>query len=83
MAMALLLEVGCLVSGFRVLLGSAVEEMTSPPGGPLLGLTVDSPVHSPQDLDRSSVIHAALILTHLNHTALHTAPGQALCAALS
>ena len=43
LAVALLLEGVCLVAGFRVLLGSAVEEVTSPPGGPILGLTVDSP----------------------------------------
>ena len=60
LAVALLLEGVCLVAGFRVLLGFAVEEMTSPPGGPFLGLTVDSPAHSPQDPDRSSLIHAAL-----------------------
>ena len=60
LAVVLLLEGVCLVAGFRVLLGFAVEEMTSPPGGPFLGLTVDSPAHSPQDPDRSSLIHAAL-----------------------
>ena len=32
-----------LVTGFRVFLMSAIEEVTSPPGGPFLGLTVDSP----------------------------------------
>ena len=59
LAVALLLEGVCLVAGFRVLLGSAVEEVTSPPGGPFMGLTVDSPAYSPQDPDRSSLIHAA------------------------
>ena len=83
LAVALLLEAGCLVTGFRVPLGSAIEEVTSPPGGPFLGLTVDSPAHSPQDPDPSSLIHAALGLTQLHHPALHTAPWQAVCAALS
>ena len=59
LAVALLQEGVCLVSGFRVLLGSAIEEVTSPPGGPFRGVTVDSPAQSPQDSDRSSVIHAA------------------------
>ena len=63
LAVALLLEGVCLVPGFRVLLGSAVEEVTSPPGGPFRGLTVDSPAHSPQDPDPSSIIHAAPGLT--------------------
>ena len=76
LAVALLLEGGCLVTGFRVLLGSAVEEVTSPPGGPFLGLTVDSPAHSPQDPDHSSLIHAAPGLTQLYHTAIHTAPSR-------
>ena len=58
LAVALLLEGVCLVAGFRVLLGSAVEEVTLPPEGPFLGLTVDSPAHSPQDPDPSSLIHA-------------------------
>ena len=40
LAVALLLESGCLVTGFQVFLGSAIEEVTSPPGGPFLGLTV-------------------------------------------
>ena len=80
---SLLLEVGCLVTGFRVPLGSTIEEVTSPPGVPFLGLTVESPAHSPQDPDYSSLIHAAPGLTLLHHTALHTAPGQAVCAALS
>ena len=83
LAVALLPEGGCLVTGFRVFLMSAIEEVTSPPGGPFLGLTVDSPAHSPQDSDRSSVIHAAPGLTQLHHITLHTAPGQAVCAALS
>ena len=52
MAVALLPEVGCLVTGFRIFLGTTIEEVTSPPGGPFLELTVDSPVHSPQDADR-------------------------------
>ena len=68
--------------GFRVPLGFATEEVTSPPRGPFLGLTVDSPSHSPQDPDLSSLIHAAPGLTQLHLTALHTAPGQAVCAAL-
>ena len=63
LAVTLLLEGVWLVAGFRVLLGSAVEEVTSPPGGPFLGLTVDSPAHSPQDPDHSSLIHAAPGLT--------------------
>ena len=83
LAVALFLEGGCLVTGFRVPLGCAIEEVTSPPGDPFLGLTVDSPAHSPQDPDRSSIIHTAPGLTQLYHTALHTAPGLALCAALS
>ena len=58
LAVALLLEGVCLVAGFRVILGSAVEEVTLPPEGPFLGLTVDSPAHSPQDHDPSSLIHA-------------------------
>ena len=83
LAVALLLESGCVVKGFRVPLGSAIEEVTSPPGGPFLGLTVDSLAHSPQDPDHSSLIHAAPGLTQLHHIALHAAPGQAVCAALS
>lgn len=50
--------------------------------GPFLGLTVDTPAHSPRDPDRSPLTHAAPGLTQLHHTALHTAPGQAVCAAL-
>ena len=83
LAVTLLLEDGCLVTGFRVLLGSVVKEVTSQPTGPFLGLTVDTPAHSPRDPDRSSLIHAAPGLTELHHTALHTAPGQAVCAALN
>ena len=60
---ALLLEGVRLLAGFRVLLGSAVEEVTSPPIVPFLGLTVDSPAHSPQDPDPSSLSHAAPGLT--------------------
>ena len=60
LAVALLLEGVCLVAGFGVLLGSDVEEVTSPTGGPFLGLTVDSPAHSPQHPDPSSLTHAAL-----------------------
>ena len=56
---ALLLEGLFLVAGFLVLLGSAIEEVTSPTGTPFLGLTVDSPAHSPQDPDPSSLTHAA------------------------
>ena len=63
LAVALLLEGVCLVAGFRLLLGSAIEDVTSPPWGPFLGLTVDSPAHSPQDPDHSFLIHAALGLT--------------------
>ena len=83
LAVSLLLVGGCLVTRFRVPLGSAITEVTLQPGGPLLGLTVDSPAHTPQDPDHSSLIHAAPGLTQLHHTALHTAPGQAVCAALS
>ena len=82
LAVALLQEGVCLFAGFRLLLGSAIEEVTSPPGGPFLGLRVDSPAHSPQDPDPSSLIYAAPDLTQLHHTALHTAPGQVVCAAL-
>ena len=52
LAVALFLEGGCLVTGFQVPLGSAIKEVTSTPRGPFLELTVDSPVHSPQDADR-------------------------------
>ena len=83
LAVALLLEGGCLVTGFRVPLGSAIEEVTSPHGGPFLGLTVDSTAHSPQDPDRLTLIYSAPGLTQLHHTTLYTAPGQAVCAALS
>ena len=82
LAVSLLLEVGCLFTGFRVTLGSDIEEVTSPHGGLFLRSTVDSPAHSPQDPDRSSFIHSAPGLTQLHHTTLHTAPGQAVCAAL-
>ena len=82
-AVAMLPEGGCLVTGFQVLLGSAIEEVTSPTGGPILVFKVDTPAHSPQDPERSSIIHAAPGLTQLHHTALHTAPGQPVCAALS
>ena len=81
LAVALLVESGCMVTGFRVLLGSAIEEVTSPPGGPFLGLTVDKPAHSPRDTDHSSLIHAVPGLTQLHHTALHTATGG-LCVQL-
>ena len=83
LAVGLLPEGGCLVTGFRVFLGSAIKEVTSPPGGPFPGLTVDSPAHSPQDSDPSSVIYTAPGLTQLHNITLHTAPGQAVCAALS
>ena len=63
MAAALLQEGVGLVAVFRVLLVSAIEEVTSPPGGPFLGLRFDSPAHSPQDPDPSSLIHAAPGLT--------------------
>ena len=82
LAVALLPEAGFLVTGFRVFLMSAIEEVTSPPGGPFLGLTVDSPAHSPQDPDRSSLIHTAPGLIQLHHTVLHTAPGQAVCSSV-
>ena len=72
-------EGGCLVTGFQVLLGSAIKEVTSPTGGPILVLKVDTPAHSPRDPDLSSVIHTAPGLTQLHHTALHPAPGQAVC----
>ena len=78
-SVALLLGGGCLVTRFRVPLGSPIEEVTSPPGGLFIGLTVDSPAHSPRDPDHSSLIYAALGLTQLHHTALHTAPGRAVC----
>ena len=63
LAVALWLEGVCLVAGFQVLLASDVEEVTSPSWGPFLGLTVDSPAHSPQDPDPSSLTHAAPGLT--------------------
>ena len=63
LSVALLLEGVCLVAGFGVLLGSAVEEVPSPPVVPFLGLTVDNPAHSPQDPDTSSLTHAAPVLT--------------------
>ena len=59
LSVALLLEGVCLVAGFRVLLGSAIEEVTSPLGVPFRGLTVDSLAHSPQNPDPLSLIHAA------------------------
>ena len=83
LAVGLLLEGGFLVTEFRVLVESDIEEVTSPPRGPFLGLTVDIPAQSPQDPDLPSVIHAAPILPQLHHTALHTAPGQAVFEALS
>ena len=83
LAVALLPEAGFLVTGFRVFLMSAIEEVTSPPGGTFRGLTVDSPSHSPQDSDHSSVMHAAPGLTQFHHIILHTAIGEAVCAALS
>ena len=82
LAVALLLEGGCLFTGFRFLLVSAIKKVTSPPEGPFLGLTADTPAHSPWDHDHSSLIHEAPGLTQLQHTALHTAPGQAVCTAL-
>ena len=82
LAVALLLVGGCLITVLRFLLGSAIEEVTSPPEGPFLGLTADTEAHIPQDHDHSSLIHEAPGLTQLHHTALHTAPGQAVCAAL-
>ena len=82
LAVALLPEAGFLVTGFRVFLMSVMEELTSPSWGPFRGWTVDSPAHSPQNSDRSSVIHAASGLNQLYHVTLHTAPGQAVCAAL-
>ena len=57
LAVALLLEGVWLGAGFRVLLGSAIEEVTLPPDSPFLELTVDSPAHSPQDPDPLSLIH--------------------------
>ena len=82
LAVALLLEGGCLVTGFRFLSGSAIKKVTSPPEGPYLGLTADTRAHSPRDHDHSSLIHEALGLTQLHHTAVHPAPGQAVCTAL-
>ena len=81
-AVSLLLEGGCLVTGFRFLLGSNIKEVASPPEGPFLGLTADIPAHSPWDHDCLSLIHEAPGLTLLHHTVLHPAPGQAVCAAL-
>ena len=81
LVVALLLEGGCLVTGFRFLLGSAIVEVTLPPEGPFLGLTPDSPAHSLRDDDRSPLIHAAPGLTLLHHTALHTATSR-LCVQL-
>ena len=81
LAVVLLLEGGFLVTGFRVLLGSSILEVTSPHGGPFLRLTVDSPAQSPWDTDHSSFIHEAPGLTRLHHTALHTATGR-LCVQL-
>ena len=82
LAVALLLDGGWLVTGSRFLLGSAIEEVTSPPEGPFLVLTADTPAHRPWDHDRLSLIHEALGLTLLHHTVLHQAPGQAVFAAL-
>ena len=82
LAVALLPEGGCLVTGFRVLLGSAIEEVTLPPEGPLLGLTAEAPAHNLWDPDCSSLIHAAPGLTQLHHTALHPAHRQGVCAVL-
>ena len=81
LAVALLLEGGFLVIGFQVLLGSSIEEVTSPPGVPFFALTVDKPEHSPWDTDHLSLIHAAPGLTLLHHTALHTATSR-LCVQL-
>ena len=80
---ALLPEGGCLVTGFRVFLMSPIEEVTSQPGGPFRGLTVDSRAQSPQDSDRSSDIQAAPGLTQLHHITLLTSPGQVVFSALS
>ena len=74
LAVGLLPEGGCLVTGFRVFLGSANEEVTSPPGDPFLGLTIDSPAHSPQYSDRASIIHAAPGLTQWHNVTLHRVP---------
>ena len=63
LAVSLLLKGVWLVAGVRVPLGSAVEEVTSPPGGPFLRLTVDSPALRPQDPVHSSLIRAAPGLT--------------------
>ena len=82
LAVALLPEAGFLVTGFRVFLMSAIEEVTTPPGVPFRGLTFDSPAHSPQDSQRTSIIHAAPGLTQLHHITLHTARGQAVCSVL-
>ena len=82
LAVALFLEGGCLVTRFRFLIGSAIEKVTSPPEGPFLGLTADTPAYSPLDHDCSSLIHEAPGLTQFHYTALHPAPGQAVCAVL-
>ena len=79
LAVALLVEGGCLVTGFRIPLGSAIEEVTSPPRGPFLGLTVDSPAHSPRGPDRSSVIHAAPGLTVAPHSPPHSSQASCVC----
>ena len=63
LAVTLLLDGGCLVTGFRFLLGSNIEEVTSPPEGHFLGLRADTPAHSPWNHDRSSLIHEAPGLT--------------------
>ena len=79
LAVGLLSKGGCPVTGFRGFLGSAIEDMTSPPGGPFLGLTVHSPAHSPQDSECSSVIHAAPGLTQLHHIPLHSSRAGCVC----
>ena len=76
LAVALLLEGVCLVAGFRVLLGSAVEEVTFPPEGPFLGLTVDSPAHSPQDPD-TLIPHPR---SHRPHSVAPHSPPHSSCA---
>ena len=65
--------------GFRVLLGSAIEEVTSPPGGPFLGLIVDTPAHSPQDPDHSSLIHAAPTHSVAPHSPPHSSRAGCVC----
>ena len=82
LAVALFQEVGRLVTWFRVLFGSAIEEVTSPPRGPFLGLTVDNPAHSPRDPDHSSLIYAAPGLTLAPHSPPHSSRASFVCSSV-